>query len=180
LKPGWRSGDGARSARRLRTSEQLEIEELARGVNQGHGVKAPPTPDYLLADPQSYIIRHFDWERLSAATMRVEPGLWLVCLNKNHSKVRQRFSLAHEHWHILQNEAMAFQLDALDERRANHFAASLLMPSDWIFYFWEAYKGDLRRLCSRFKVSRQAMEVRLKELGLAVQGGSSIGRRADK
>jgi len=49
-------------------------------------------------------------------------------------------------------------------RAANAFAAEFLMPKK--FLAWEAHKYNLRVLARYYLVSMQAMEIRLKELGL--------------
>ncbi len=54
--------------------------------------------------------------------------------------------------------------DARQEREANIFAAELLMPK--IMLAREAHKYTLQALARRYVVSMQAMEIRLKELGL--------------
>ena len=54
--------------------------------------------------------------------------------------------------------------DPRQERAANAFAAEFLMPKKPLSR--EAHKYSLRGLARRYMVSMQAMEIRLKELGL--------------
>jgi Zn-dependent peptidase ImmA (M78 family) len=54
--------------------------------------------------------------------------------------------------------------DARQEREANIFAAELLMPK--IMLAREAHRFTLEELTQHYLVSVQAMEIRLKELGL--------------
>jgi len=55
---------------------------------------------------------------------------------------------------------------------ANQFAAELLMPKSFLLSDFSGMKGDQEdivvRLAKRYKVSRQAMEYRLANLGLLV------------
>jgi len=58
--------------------------------------------------------------------------------------------------------------DPRQERAANAFAAEFLMPKKRLAR--EAHRYTLRALALRYKVSMQAMEIRLKELGLVCKG----------
>jgi Zn-dependent peptidase ImmA (M78 family) len=60
--------------------------------------------------------------------------------------------------------SISVRRDAHIEREANAFAAELLMPK--IILTREAHKYTLSELARHYVVSVQAMEIRLKELGL--------------
>ncbi|NIT35137.1 MAG: ImmA/IrrE family metallo-endopeptidase, partial [candidate division Zixibacteria bacterium] len=78
---------------------------------------------------------------------------------------RQRYTAAHELYHYLTGDR--------NERRANVFAAELLMPSFAVSTIWNEMKkfGEpnpwaVKLLSCRFAVSSQAAAIRIKELGL--------------
>ena len=107
------------------------------------------------------------------------------------SNYRENFTIAHELGHIflhfsnkhkfftdelnskLDNKQIAarglkkelyhnFQL----EREANNFAAELLMPKDEIIRLFDEFYYDIYKFANFMEVSYQAMEIRLKNLGL--------------
>jgi len=104
----------------------------------------------------------------------------VILLNQSDSDNRRRFTCAHELGHFvrrseeedeyatvdLRNPLSAVGLDP-DEIYANEFAASLLMPEDDVRSFAEKGMDDLE-MAIHFKVSREAMQHRLKNLDLAV------------
>lgn len=90
---------------------------------------------------------------------------------------RQRFTLAHEIAHFLLHRELLdgaltddrmyrSRLSGTMERQANRLAAQLLMPGHLARVAWEAAR-DVPSLARTFDVSGQAMEIRLRELGLA-------------
>jgi len=102
-------------------------------------------------------------------------GQWLIAVCADEPWVRQRFTMAHELKHAL-DAPLAATLYAprrnltphlQRERAANHFAACLLMPKAWVkrAYFDHAIH-DIPTLARRFRVSRDAMRVRLGVLGI--------------
>jgi Zn-dependent peptidase ImmA (M78 family) len=116
-----------------------------------------------------------------SAILSVPYGIPGVVVNVEHSKVRQRFSLAHEigHW-VLERAPATHDLrpiaargrryDAL-ERVCDYFAVCLLMPRSWVGSFmrereWMLARPDLVDNIARiFRVSPVAAEIRLVELG---------------
>jgi Zn-dependent peptidase ImmA (M78 family) len=106
----------------------------------------------------------------------------VIGVNANHAKVRQRFSVAHELGHfVMDEEAQHFvEFDPQSagdpphykwekERRANVFAAELLMPADRVRA--DAGSYSLSRLARRYDVSDAAMGFRLANLRLEVGAG---------
>jgi Zn-dependent peptidase ImmA (M78 family) len=64
-------------------------------------------------------------------------------------------------------QARRYGLHAKREWEANLFAAELLMPAEQVQVMFRVVKGSLFKLSRHFKVSPQAMEIRLKSLELA-------------
>lgn len=103
---------------------------------------------------------------------------WLVVIKGDEPHVRQRFSLAHEIKHVLDDEPMdavpgglypsraGYSAHERAERVCDRFAAALLMPKMLLRADWADGLQDIARLARRYDVSRIAMRVRLSQLGL--------------
>ncbi len=95
-----------------------------------------------------------------------------IAVNSKHSAARRRFTIAHELYHFLTELCEDIDLalvteGGLDEieRNANKFAATILMPRDAVQAIWS--KGVcVKHMAEIFNVSEQAMQIRLKDLGL--------------
>lgn len=111
--------------------------------------------------------------------------------NNSHSELRRRFTIAHELGHfVLHAQSIPFFIDKsesnsyvfnrdersssgefLKEREANNFAAALLMPKSLIkteianSIYQENLDLLVSELSKSFKVSEQAMRIRLSHLG---------------
>jgi len=113
------------------------------------------------------------------------PDGWILVVNAEHSRSRQRFTIAHELGHFVlhatdlgdgTNDTRKYRatpvaraynhtLDYRHEREANQFAAGLLMPAAKVRQFKKALQAnDPEHLAELFQVSRRAMEIRLEEL----------------
>ena len=104
--------------------------------------------------------------------------------NRGHSPERQRFTLAHELGHWLLNhgdtvvdtverrDELSAQGTNINEIEANAFASELLMPRNWLReevpprMLSPLDEDVIRRLASKYRVSREAMTFRLINLGL--------------
>lgn len=118
-----------------------------------------------------------------------EAGKIVIGINSAHAITRQRFTMAHEIGHLMMHKGAMFvdktlRLNrdaksslAIDPREieANRFAADLLMPANLVIA--EAKKrlskkpnikenSLVKELAVAFKVSGQAMEIRLTNLGV--------------
>ena len=90
---------------------------------------------------------------------------------------RRRFTIAHEIGHFVlhpgrlapERGGAVNEAWRLQEREADQFAAELLMPEDLVRAAVVEHGGDVSRLADRFDVSRQAMQTRLRWLGIAGQ-----------
>lgn len=101
-------------------------------------------------------------------------GIWCIGVERTDPPTRQRFSIAHELAHYLfdldSNRAVSSFLtpegslnSEQKERRANIFAANLLMPEEEVRLALR-HTQNVKNLASKFGVSRQAMCRRLREL----------------
>ena len=109
-----------------------------------------------------------------------------VCIGVNelHAQSRQRFSAAHELGHLLLEGGHDLFLDFAEveavpwyhidedvkhqeqEKRANWFAADLLMPAAWLEKDYRQHEADLPALARKYGVSQQALWFRLLSLKL--------------
>lgn len=113
----------------------------------------------------------------SAVTERLPDGRWLIVINKNDPQVRQLFSLAHELKHVLDAEATGTLYpatrwhsgEARSERIADYFASCLIMAKRHVVRDWCSGIQRIDLLATRYGVSRQAMQMRLHQLGLFEQ-----------
>lgn len=110
--------------------------------------------------------------RISGMCTKVNDNL-VICINSDTSYGRQRFTLAHELYHILYEEGkqrvicdMSLGEEKDDsEKEADRFAAYLLMPYDALHQYAEKISGwtlsDVIEVEQFFQISHQAMLLRL-------------------
>lgn len=105
------------------------------------------------------------------------PGRSYLYLNANHTIERQRFTVAHELAHHLFDPAgtyLAHSEAAMTarERRANKYAAEILMPASEVLRCL-GRNMSLQEMMAHFGVSEEAMTRRIQEIG--EKGGRMIG-----
>ncbi len=136
-------------------------------------IEEPPVPQFVISSlPGIVVDRRADWPT-SGMAVRV-PSHWRIVLKADEPRQRQRFSLAHEFKHVLDDpviERLHTHLTPPErheraERLCNYFAACLLMPRAWIKRDWCRGLQRPGALARRYYVSREAMTTRLSELGL--------------
>lgn len=111
----------------------------------------------------------------------IEDKVKSIGINKNHTKKRQRFSIAHELGHYL-NAHQYFDEDGKmledtefdynnpihrQEKEANMFASELLIPKEFLIKDLNTFGLDIDKLTEKYQVSEQAMWIRLTSLRLA-------------
>jgi IrrE N-terminal-like domain len=162
--------------RPLTSSEAMRVAELqAHHLLRLLDVSAPPVPEGAIAGlPRIQVVRSTKAIPISGSAQWAK-GIWHVILNGTEAPARQRFSLAHEFKHILDNPFVhvlyppTLGLSPHDraEQTCDYFAACLLMPKVWVRRAWATDRvQDVARLARRFGVSQTAMRVRLVQLGL--------------
>jgi len=169
--------------RPLTVVEGLRIAELqANRLLAAQGIAEPPVPESIIGTLPRVQIERTGWMHDSGC-VGWSKGRWLIVLNRGEPPVRQRFSLAHEAKHILDAPfgdtlyPVWGGMTAMEraEQVADHFAACLLMPKQWVrSAFFNEGVTDLRRLAARFDVSQPAMRVRLASLGM-LEGSTRCG-----
>jgi Zn-dependent peptidase ImmA (M78 family) len=100
-----------------------------------------------------------------------------IKVNKQHYRNRQRFTLAHEIAHfvlhrdmigngVTDNKLYRSHLSNYHETQANRLAADILMPKAQVELIFLHSGRSVEKCAMQFEVSRSAMEIRLKGLGL--------------
>jgi predicted transcriptional regulator len=169
--------------RPLSVAESLRIaERQAIRLRALATVTTPALPETAISE-----LPRIQVERMtpapSSGASQWSRGRWLILLNGSEPLGRQRFSLAHEFKHVLDSPFVQVLYPAVRnqseaERReavCDYFAACLLMPRALLRVTWHEGTQDLRTLAQRFEVSRQAMQVRLMQLGLTAPTGRHVG-----
>ncbi len=161
--------------RPLTIVESLHIaERQAMKFLELAGIEQPPVPERIITGLPRVQVERLSPSPVSGAT-QWSHGRWLIVLNGSENLGRQRFSLAHEFKHVLDNRFIGvlypdspplMTREARAEQVCDYFAACLLMPRPWVKRAWVEGVQDLRRLARRFQVSQMAMQVRLLQIGL--------------
>jgi IrrE N-terminal-like domain len=137
-------------------------------------IDEPPVPQFVISSlPGIVVDRRPNWPTDGMSVKG--PKHWRIVLNANGSRQRQRFSLAHEFKHVLDDPVVDRIFRHLSpvsqrqraERLCNYFAACLLMPRAWVKRDWGEGLRQPHELARRYYVSVEAMSTRLSELGLA-------------
>jgi Zn-dependent peptidase ImmA (M78 family) len=137
-------------------------------------ITEPPFPREAIASLPRVEVHYVDAPNLSGAILW-QRGRWRVLINRNESRGRQAFSLAHEIKHLIDHpintaiyrDSRFGSAEMAAERAADYFAACLLMPRPWLkrCFYDEGFR-DPRVLARRFGVSVPAMRWRFDQLGL--------------
>jgi Zn-dependent peptidase ImmA (M78 family) len=168
----------------------------AANMLKSGAITTPPVPVERLARDLGALVSYqpFDTEDISGLLYRSEGAAPVIGVNSSNSRLRQRFTIAHELGHLLLHEGNGLMIERLvrvnfrnatsgtatdaEESDANRFAAELLMPEDLLRRALEALLAGrslsdvdlVKRLARRFEVSEQAMTYRLATLGILTVG----------
>ena len=155
----------------------IELNSLALKTRKMFGVDSFAPVDIFASingwrDQKITIVYYPLSSRISGMCTRVKDDT-VICVNSGTSYGRQRFTLAHELYHILYEENMkrvicdmSMSNDRSDsEREADRFAAYLLIPYDALHQYAENRKRwtiyDVIEAEQFFQISHQAMLMRL-------------------
>lgn len=125
------------------------------------------------------IIQRDDMSASISGYLTKKNGRWIIAVNKNHHKHRQRYTMAHEfaHFCLHKSENDDYFEDEIffrDENQtsieyaANLFAAKLLMPEALINSSIKAGATSLKKLAEQFDVSILAVKNRVISLGYKI------------
>ena len=161
---------------------RLEIKELAEEVRIKFAKKGLADIFDILSETAFLIRKPLDIEGLSGFITHLDKR-FIVYLNSSFTLGHERYTGAHELYHIIYNEGILKkekifldkQKHKEEETKADVFAAEFLMPEDYvkeIFYkFVNVDKKEIKpkhivRMHNFFKVSYKAMLKRLIQLNL--------------
>lgn len=156
----------------VREAESIAERQAGR-LRAELGVLGPQLKESDLATLPWLAITRRDIFPTSGLAMKTDYG-WVIVLSGSEAKVRQRFSLAHEIKHCLDDPFIdglyppigGYGSDERTERICDRFAAALLMPRVLLRADWADRLQDIAQLARRYDVSRAAMQIRLTQLGL--------------
>jgi len=166
------------------------IQELAISLLSQLRISSAPIDVEKIARARNAIIHRGQVDKkVSGYLFREARGNTAVIgVNNSQHEHRQRFTIAHELGHFLLHTGEDLHLDQmfivknrddrsaegedLEEVEANLFAAELLMPEQFLRRDIEEMKEfdifeeiEVKQLAERYKVSQQAMVIRLTHLG---------------
>lgn len=162
----------------------------AEDLLRDFGVARPPVPLKEIAAGLglTIVLEPYESGREISAMLLREHGRAVIGVNSRDSKLRQRFSIAHEIGHLMLHKGRLY-LDGEvnfrdrtstlgiddEEVEANLFASAFLMPQGMVrreLALLLSINPNLTEtklvseLSSKFEVSRSAMMIRLRSLGL--------------
>lgn len=161
------------------------IERLAERLLDEAGVSEAPVPVEAMARAQGCRVVSTNLRDISGILVRSDEGA-TIGVNARHAQTRRRFTVAHELGHFLLHQGQEIRYDHdfkvslrseessegtnLEEIEANFFAASLLMPDRMLSsdprtaFMHLDDDAVVEALAKSYKVSRQAMSLRLARL----------------
>ena|SRR2546429_7171662 len=150
-------------------------------------IKSAPTPVEKVAKALGAQVRIAPFDDELSGMVYIKDGVPIIGVNSLHHPNRQRFTLAHELGHLELHRAMITSNVHVDkdfpalmrdsnsatgteqiEIQANQFAAELLMPRTLIEQALAGKQFDIdddepiERLAKKFRVSKQALEYRIR------------------
>jgi Zn-dependent peptidase ImmA (M78 family) len=165
-----------------------ELKETVERLLKKSRISKPPIPVEKIAEHHGLDVRLAPFEGdLSGALVRTEKEAY-IGVNSSHHPNRQRFTIAHELAHYFLHKGLRVHIDKefwvnwrddesskavkWEEIQANQFAAELLMPTKFLKRDIDKLKRldthTTQFLANKYKVSPQAMRIRLTNIGLVV------------
>jgi Zn-dependent peptidase ImmA (M78 family)/transcriptional regulator with XRE-family HTH domain len=167
---------GSSSAHFPATYAKMPPELAAARILGDAGINEPPVDPKQVATQIGVTVIPWDFPDAISGIFSSDEGALCIGVNKWHHAVRQRFTVAHEIGHLIYGEGDDLFVDHSSvewaawavnnkqqrlERKANQFAAHLLMPQSWLRRDFHRYGEDVGRLAQIYGVSEQAMWIQL-------------------
>jgi len=153
----------------FRLVEMLAQKCLKKG--KAHGPPVPVELVQLFDTERAVEIRPISLKTYHGAIWRLK-NRWIIQLKSGDTPVMRRFFLFHEAFHVLAHcqcipvfRRRGVEQGRFNETLADYFATCILMPREWVREKWLEVK-DVDRIAKIFDVSKPAMVIRLKQLGL--------------
>lgn len=157
---------------------ELAAEQILKHTD----INEPPVDPKDVAKHLGVTVIPWDFPDAISGIFSSDEGALCIGVNKWHHAVRQKFTVAHEIGHLIYGEGDDLFVDHSSvewaawavnnkqqrlERKANQFAAHLLMPQAWIKQDFSRYGEDVGRLAQVYGVSEQALWIQLTNFRLA-------------
>ncbi len=171
--------------------DRQTIELLAHDILESYDISKIPVDPVAIANNLGIKVyaenfEIYNGDKVSGAIIKHENGNIEILVNESDSYERQRFTVAHELGHLFLHIKNSSKYERVDMHRAtgygtiipqeveaNNFAAALLMDKDTLFKkfiianeFGIVGTACIDYLANLFGVSKQAMEYRLRNIGL--------------
>lgn len=191
IKDFYKNGGKNMHNKNIIMHDKASVESLANDILESYDISKSPVDPVIIANKlgiKVYAIKFdtFDGDKVSGAITKDETGKIEILVNENDSEDRKRFTIAHELGHYFLHMKNTPKYERVDMHRstacttnvpqeieANTFAAALLMDKDTIYKKFKSAREFglsnmecVRYLSNLFKVSKSAMEYRLKNLGI--------------
>ncbi len=151
------------------------VRKLATKYREDAGIDRLPVPTDLITRDSNYLpieVRRVPLKANHGAVWHMS-DCWLIHLNSNDTPARQRFTLYHEIFHILAHckgtpvfkKAGHSHEGAFNELLADHFAAIILTPAEFVKNLWPEVQ-DISRMAAIFDVPKPVLWFTLKNLRL--------------
>lgn len=143
-------------------SKLLEIAKLAK-------LSTAPLDLISLCQNLGLLVKFMPLEDNVSGRLENIGGRWVIIVNSLHHERRQRFTIAHElaHYCLHRNnsnfEDVVFHRGlaySSEEREADNFAGSLLMPKDDLIQFINTQSNKIETISEHFGVSGIAVKTR--------------------
>ena len=165
----------------MKTDMQLNAEAIRLRQRLGEDPYSPMDIFRLISSNENMTIAFFPMgERISGISIQTD-DVMLMGINSTQSQGRQRFTAAHELYHLFYDDEFSLKVCYTDmkprsdkEREADTFASFLLAPYEALLGFIEDKLGkanapltieDVIRIEQHFGLSRQTTLVRLQKEG---------------
>src|SRR6266498_3941745 len=154
--------------------------KAAEKVLKDHGVRRTPINVARIASKHATLVTRALEDDISGALIPLGEKAWAILVNSQHHPNRQRFTIPHADKQFRLRDARSSEGSVLEEIQANQFAAELLMPRAMILKAIQRqglqhspaneemeekhFDALVSKLAKDFRVSRQAMTIRLSSL----------------
>jgi len=152
-------------------------ERQANRLLELHGGGVVPVPTNIVTDQPRITVEHDSTLPAEAASGCSDwdnrRRTWVISLNPTEPRRRQRFTVLHEYKHIIDHPSPGIRPSSFAYQRptaeivADYFAGCALVPKRLLA---TAYYDGIQRatdLAQLFDVSKEAIQVRLAQIGLA-------------
>lgn len=150
-------------------------------------IAAPPVDPFVLAERLGVVVVPQKLDRDVSGMLLRRDGSCVIGVNQDHSRLRRRFTVAHELGHLRLHEGRPLILDTdvrvnyrnsvsgmatdREEIDANRFAAALLAPEPMVRQAaqrvaFPTVEDLVKALAGQFSLSETAMTYRLMNLGI--------------